>query len=291
MKKLILNKFSSCLLLVLLISYQHGLAQEDTAGQKITRVRYYNSNNSMQYLLLESTLKKNKVLTAQKNKVYQVYLDNTGPGSLIGTVTTGEDGSAKIFIPVSLKAAWDSSGKHSFIVKEGDVTVIDDYAVTKARIKIDTVISDGVRSITVNVLKYENKEWVPAKDVEMKVGVERLGSILSAGDEETYTTDSTGSVSVEMKKDSLPGDKKGLITLAAKVEDNDELGNLFAEKSVPWGTPTNIKTDFFDQRTLWSTRFHTPYWLLFMAYSIVFAVWGTLIYLLFQLGRIKKLGA
>ncbi len=135
-----------------------------------------------------------------------------------------------------------------------------------------------------------NNEWVPAKDVEMKVGVERNGSILSAGDKETYTTDSTGIVSVEFKRDSLPGDIKGNFILAAKVEDNDQFGNLLVEKTVPWGVTLKPDQSFFNQRTLWSTRFKTPLWLLFMAYSIVIGVWGTIIYLALQIVKIKKLG-
>ena len=43
---------------------------------------------------------------------------------------------------------------------------------------------EGTRRITVQVMKYENSEWVPANEVEMKVGIQRLGGILSAGDEE-----------------------------------------------------------------------------------------------------------
>lgn len=290
MKKIKLNKYRILFLFALALLHHGVRAQEDTTGTKIVKLHYYNSNNSMQYLVLESTLKKNKVFTPQKNKSYQVFLDEASPASLVGTLKTNEEGKAKTFIPVSLKAAWDSAAKHTFIVKEGEEDVIDDYAITKARVKIDTATSDGVRSITATIEKYEGNEWIPAKDVEMKVGIERLGSILSAGEEETYTTDSTGSVTVEVKKDSLPGDQKGFLTLAVKVEDNDDLGNLLAEEKVPWGVPTKVSTDFFNQRTLWSTRFHTPYWLLFMAYSIVISVWGTLIYLLLQLLKIKKLG-
>ena len=84
------------------------------------------------------------------------------------------------------------------------------------------------------------------------------GGILSAGDEATYTTDSTGEVTAEFKKDSLPGDEKGNIVLAAVVEDNDQYGNLQVEKTVSWGVPFNPDNSFFNQRALWSTRSRTP---------------------------------
>ncbi|MEO8405380.1 MAG: hypothetical protein ABI480_12315 [Chitinophagaceae bacterium] len=124
----------------------------------------------------------------------------------------------------------------------------------------------------------------------MKIGIERLGSILSAGDEATYTTDSTGTITVPLTKDSLPGDNKGNYILTALVEDNDELGNMQIEKTVSWGKPSITDNSFFEKRTLWTTRFRTPYWLLFTAYSIVAGVWGTLLYLVFLLFRIRKLG-
>src|SRR5690242_9479464 len=124
----------------------------------------------------------------------------------------------------------------------------------------------------------------------MKAGVKRLGGILSGGDEATYTTDSTGTAIIEFKKDSLPGDEKGNIILAAKIEDNDLFGNLQVEKVVPWGKIQKADHSFFEKRTLWTTRFRTPYWLLFIAYTIVLSVWGTLIYLIYQFFKIRKLG-
>ncbi|MFN8246962.1 MAG: hypothetical protein U0T56_11335 [Ferruginibacter sp.] len=94
-----------------------------------------------------------------------------------------------------------------------------------------------------------------------------------------------------LKLISPPVSRGTNIILMARVDENDQLGYLTVEKAVPWGKITKPTTDFFEQRTLWSTRFRTPYWLLFMAYSIVIAVWGTLIYLFTQFIRLKKLGA
>jgi hypothetical protein len=189
-----------------------------------------------------------------------------------------------------LKSIWDSTAQHVFIVKQGEEEIISDYTITKAQILLDTATVDSVRSITVKVNKWENDGWSPAPDVEMKVGVKRIGGIISAGDEETYTTDSTGTVTVEMTKAGFPGDLKGNYILAARVEDNDSYGNLIAEKTVPWGTALKPDNSFFETRSLWSTRTRAPLWLLFMAYGIVISVWVTLVYLVILLIRIKKLG-
>lgn len=286
------NKLSILFIVVFLLLQQYTVrAQEDTAGQSIVKLHYYCINNSVQYLVLESTLKKNKVFTPQKNKTYDLFIDSSSAATHLAKLITNEDGKAKTFIPPALKNTWDASSKHTFIVKEADEELITDYIISKAKISIDTTTTDSVRSITASVMKSENNEWIPAKDIEMKIGIERLGSsILTAGDEETYTTDSSGTITVEFKKNNLPGDAKGNFMLAARVDDNEELGNLLIEKSVPWGTATKVNTSFFNQRTLWTTRFRTPYWLLIMAYGIVIGVWGTMIYLVRQIVKIKKLG-
>ena len=135
----------------------------------------------------------------------------------------------------------------------------------------------------------QNGEWVPAKDVELKIAVKRALGNLPIGDEETYTTDSTGSVTAEFERDSLLGDSKGNFILIARTEDNENFGNLFAEKIVNWGRPPVID-DSFNHRSLWATSTKTPIWLLVLAYSIIAGVWGTIIYLIFQMIRIRRLG-
>ncbi|MGZ8556968.1 MAG: hypothetical protein ACXWWC_01475 [Chitinophagaceae bacterium] len=294
MKKFKKNIFIFLLLPLLFTLLTKGLeAQKDSIPPKeLVKLKYFNDNNSVQFLILENLLKTGKKIEPLKNKVFQLYLDSIKTENLVAKVTTDKNGKAKSFLPPSLKAAWDANPLHTFIaVAEGtEDESAAELEITKAKIQIDTASADGIRSITVQVMKFENNEWAPANEVEMKVGIQRLGGILSAGEAEVYTTDSSGTATVELNKDSLPGDEKGNMVLTAKVEDNDLFGNLLVHKTVPWGIALKPGSDFFDQRTLWSTRFHTPYWLLFMAYSIVISVWATIFYLIMQIVRIKKLG-
>jgi hypothetical protein len=123
----------------------------------------------------------------------------------------------------------------------------------------------------------------------MKVGVKRLGGNLTVGDADTYTSDSTGLASAEYKRDSLAGDEKGNLVLVAKIEDNDTYGNLVVEKSVPWGKAVLADTHFW-HRTLWSTGNRAPIWLLLIAFAIIIGVWSSIIYLVRQVIKIKKIG-
>ncbi len=287
-----------CILLLLpslftLFTYQVSAQEDSVVAKELVKLKYFNDNNSVQFLMLENSMKTGNKIEPLNNKKFEVYLDSTNIENLVAKLTTNKNGKAKAILPPSLKEAWATSSLHKFIVvaegkeEEDPVTELE---ITKAKIQIDTLSEEGVRSIKVQVMKFEKNEWLPANEVEMKVGIQRHGGILSAGDEETYTTDSSGMVMVELKKDSLPGDEKGNIVLVAKVEENDLYGNLSIEKTVHWGVDKKFEKNFFEQRTLWSTRFRTPFWLLFMAYSIVIGVWGTIIYLIFQMVKIKKLG-
>ena len=269
-------------------------AQDSVKNELILTVSYFMENNKIIYLKANTKNKIDSKFQPIKNIPVRLYLDSESDSSFIGKITTDETGSAKAILPPSLKTLWEASSGHTLL---GFTEASDDFeavssetAVTKTKMSIDTSSDGETRSITVTVMAQKGGEWIPAPDIEMRVGIKRMGGILSAGDDETYTTDSTGMVTVEVKKDSLPGDEKGNIILAAKAEDNDQYGNLLIEESVPWGVVTMPDTDFFNQRTLWSTRFRTPVWLLIMAYSIVIGVWGTIIYLIFQIVRIKKLG-
>jgi hypothetical protein len=293
MKKLKKNKLLLLFLALSIIISNNITAQEDSVARKeIVKLQYYNRNNSLQYLLLQSLLKKGKKSEPQKNKGFKIFLDKEQSENLVTKVLTDNNGKAKAIIPPQLKSIWDSGGQHTFLVvadatrKEDETTT--EFTFTKAKISIDTSSADGTKNISVTVMKYANHGWIPAKDVEMKIGVQRLGGLLPVGDEQSYTTDSTGIVSAEFKKENLPGDENRNLFLVASVEDNDELGNLIVEKKVAWGIASKKDDRFFNQRALWSTRFKTPLWLLFMAYSIVIGVWGTLIYLVFQLVKIKK---
>jgi len=269
-------------------------AQADSTKPEISvTIHHCIVNNSFQYLVIETKTKINNRWKPLKGQVLQLYLDSNKAENLINKVQTDSDGKAKAIIPPSLKPIWDASALHKFIVvtegtfKEEETTT--EAQITKAKILIDTSNSDGSRAVNVQVMSFDGSNWTGAKGVDMKIGVRRLGGDLKIGEEETYTTDSLGQVSAEFKLDSLPADNKGNITLVAKVEDNDQFGSLSIEKTVPWGRYYKPVSNF-GERALWAARGKAPVWLMFMAYSIIAAVWGVIIYLITQIVRISNLG-
>ena len=269
-------------------------AQDSSKKDLLLNIGYYEVNNKLIYLMVHTKTKINSKFQPAPNQNVNVYLDSIAEANFISMIKTDENGIAKVIIPTQLKNTWQASSNHTFIgvtenTKEFNKTT-NETPVTIAKVSIDTSTDGKTKNIVATFSALKNNVWIPVKAVEMKVGVSRMGGILSAGDEPTYTTDSTGSVTVQLKKDSLPGDEKGNIRLVVKVEDNDQYGNLVVEKTVPWGVAVKPDKNFFNQRTLWTTRFKTPLWLLIIAYSIGIGVWSIIIYLIFQIIKIKKLG-
>jgi len=290
MRKKIIN---SSLLLIFLIPLINGIqAQDSVVKESVVKLNYYSVNNTIPYLVIQTQFKEGKKYSPVGNISGQVYIDgDSSESNMLGKFTTNGEGIAKLVLPVGAQQIWNSASQHNFKATASGqgFTAASELSITKSKITIDTSSTEEAKSITVIVTQLKDKDWMPAKDVELKIGINRLNSLLPVGDEETYTTDSTGQVTAEFKKDSMPGDMKGNIVLMAKVEDNEFLGNLSVEKAVPWGVYKEHENNF-NKRTLWATGNKTPIWLLLMAFSIIAGVWGTFVYLIFQLIKIRKLG-
>ena len=292
--KLLKNK-SGLILLTLLLTGTICDAQDSTSEKKELQLNltYYLPENNIPYLLVTTKTKVERKFTGVKDLKVDVYMNSTSDSDLIQSFQSNATGEERIYIPPSFKEAWNATSSFTFIAvasanKEFEETR-SEIQVTKAKIEIDTNRTEDTKNVSVNIKTLENGEWIPAKDIELKIAVKRSIGNLPIGDEETYTTDSTGSVIAEFKRDSLLGDSNGNFILVARTEDNETLGNVFAEKKVSWGVAPTIDNSF-NNRSLWATRSKTPIWLLFMASSIVIGVWGTIIYLISQLFKIKKIG-
>lgn len=292
MKKPLKNKFGLLLLISLLIGFV-AKTQDSAAREMILTLAYYMPADNLPYLKVSAKEKVDRKFIPQKDITASVYIGEETESGLLEKIKTDSKGESKIFIPASFKSIWDSGATFSFIaVSEANKifqSTKSEISVTKAKIEIDTSSVDGIKNISVKVTALKDGEWQSAKDVELKIAIKRSLGNLPVGDDDSYTTDSTGTVIAEFKRDSLFGDDKGNYTIIALTEDNEIYGNIFAEKKVNWGKAPVIENSF-GERSLWATRNKTPYWLLLIAYSIIGIVWGTLIYIIVQIIKIRKLG-
>ena len=267
---------------------------QDSTATTVLSVRYFLPENKIPYVDVSTKKKVGRKFEPVKGIPVNVYFSEAAEKNLLGKIITGIDGEGRVALPASFKATWDSLNEFKFVAvsdsSAGVESLSGDVTIKKAILVIDTTSTEGIRTVTAQLKEKNGNEWVAVKEIEMKLGIKRRLGNLTVGDAETYTSDSTGMASAEFKRDSMPGDEKGNLILVARVEDNDNYGNLVVEKSVPWGKSVQAETHFW-HRTLWSTGNRAPLWLLFIAYSIVIGVWGTIIFLVLQIVKIKKLGA
>jgi hypothetical protein len=281
--------FIGLLAAIFLLSGYKGFSQAAEKGTLSVAIGYYIDNNKVPYLLVKVKTKVNGKFKNVGGIPVKLSLNKDSAGTLIARVVTKENGEAMALIPPSLKKEWSTTVKHTFLAsfdgnKKYDAAT-GDLTVGKAKILIDATD----KTVTATVLEMKDTTWTPVKGVDVVLAVRRMGGDLPINETPTFATDSTGKASGDFKRDSIPGDAKGNITLVAKIVDNDQYGNLSIEKKVPWGAkfaPVNN----FDERTLFATRAKAPIWLIFIASGIILAVWIVLILLVQNLFKIKKLG-
>ena len=288
--KLLHKIFRGSLFVIFLLSGYNGFSQAADKGTLSIAINYFVNNNQAQYLTVKVKTKVDRKFRNVEGIGLKLFLNKDSAGTMIGKVITNEEGEAVLIIPFSLGKEWKTSVKHTFLASfEGNKkyeAAKADLTVTKAKISIDAA-SD--KTVTASVFELKDTTWMPVKGVDVVLAVKRRFGDLPISEKPTFTTDSTGKASGDFKRDSIPGDGKGNITLVAKIVDNDQYGNLSIEKTVPWGAKF-IYVSTFNKRTLFATNDKAPLWLILIATSIVVVVWGILIMLGFNLIRIRKLG-
>jgi hypothetical protein len=251
---------------------------------------YFNDNDRIQYLKGNAKTKVNGKFQPVPGVSLNFFITSEDPAHLLGKAITNARGDAVLFIPPSAAEEWKKSPTQSFVTVSEPSSRFEEAKanidITKARINVDT---GSDRQIIATLLEQKGTAWVPVKGVDLILAVKRMGGNLNVSGTPTYTTDSLGVASADFKQENLPGDATGNITLVARLDGSDAYGTITREKVVPWGVVTRFDPRF-DRRTLYARRGYSPLWLGFIAYNITLAVWIVLIYLVFQVRKLKKLG-
>lgn len=127
---------------------------------------------------------------------------------------------------------------------------------------------------------------IPVKDVEVLFSVKRYFGNMPIG---ISKTDSEGKASVSFPSD-LPGDKKGNAKVIVKFANTDKFGMAKIQKTVNWAKAVHVE-NITEMRAMWGSNAKIPLWLLFTYLGITIGVWLGIIYVIFQILKIKKAGA
>ena len=150
--------------------------------------------------------------------------------------------------------------------------------VADMSLSFDTV--DSVRTCKVTI----KSEGAPVADVSVRVAVKRLYTYMPMGKD--ITTDENGEATIEFPYD-LPGDDAGVLHVLAKVEDDENYGSFEAKADVNWGTPKAKISKA--ERSLAGSRGNAPVYFIVASVLIISGIWGTLVYVVLQVFKIRKI--
>ena len=129
-------------------------------------------------------------------------------------------------------------------------------------------------------------EGLPAIEVPVNLSVKRLFSNLALGD--AVATDSTGVATFEVPQD-IPS-RDGKLTIFAKIVDDENYMNAEASGTVNWGKVVVSDNSNVEDRSIAAGRDKAPIYFITASLLIIFLIWGTLIYAVLQVFKIKRLG-
>ena len=279
---------AACLLLFLFISF-NLFAQTDSikaAEEKslisptMDFVSIQKDDNSID---LKATLKAKVKGTFIKLYGMKVsFSDSTGKE--LGKVITDRNGIAILNYKIDSSAA---SGVAAFHFKAGFAgnksagSAEGELSIKRAKLILTPIKEDSVLSVKVKLVDLGGGEEKPVPGADLAVYVKRSFNPLKLGEGKT---DENGEVSVEVPV-NLPGDAKGNITLLARLDDNEQYGNLESSVVQQWGNPVSYEIKELP-RALWSPN--PPLWMLITFIVLMTAVWGHYIVIIYELFRLRK---
>jgi hypothetical protein len=131
----------------------------------------------------------------------------------------------------------------------------------------------------------EKSGVVALKDAEVALFATRYFGRLQIG--KSTKTDKDGVANFKFPKD-LPGDKTGVVELAAKVND-ENYGEIESVSKMKVGIPTD-KPALNKDRAIWNVMAKAPIWIIVLYSFGVLVFVLILLYLLNNLRKLKKLG-
>ena len=277
------------IILVATVAFANTEPQEVQNSNKSVRLSldYYKMMDGDSYLSISAKTRENRKYIAVQDLIVNIYQNHNDLETILGTIQTDVDGNGQLILsPDILKLPNDSIRLMKFRAKIQNQSGYKDnnksLEIYDAILKTEITTIDSTSTIVARLYRVSME---PIVNAEIKVYVERSFAPLILGDE-FYKTDKDGTIVVPIKSD-IPGDEDGNIQILVKLEDDDSYGNLSAKISA-LGVPITPDLSFYTNRTMWSTRDKTPLWLLIIPNMIIFGIWITIFYLIYQLKVISK---
>jgi len=249
----------------------------------------YNKKEDMSRTVIATVTAKNaegKFVPANNARI-NFYAANGKKEELLESVNTDNKGQSVIELKKDLPL--DENNSFTIISKIENDSLIDNAEeqihYKDANLVLNINSSDTDRMVTAIVTEIgKDKKELPVKDAVVKFYVQRLFGIMPVLEDNAITTDEKGEASFAFPK-NVPGDTAGVVVLVARIEDNDQFGNVEKRATESWGTILAVNKNPFP-RALWEPNAPIP---LVLTVSILFiGVWSIYLFIFYQLRKIKE---
>jgi hypothetical protein len=285
-------KTTICIFLVSLVFIQKpSFSQEnnDSVAEVTPNLSLIYMSNSDDTIILTSNISVRRETGnfGLENAEIGFSLSNGTETKNLGIVKTGYDGAAIFKVPVKSGLLKDKEGKTTYTAefsgKGKYLSTSSSVTIKLAQIQLTFSKEDSIHTIHVKATQTEgNNEIKPIPNETVIVYVPRMLSDLKIGE---VTLDANGMGSLEFTG-RIVGDSLGNLVVIAKIEENDNFGNVQGKSTVSWGIPKQYFLAERPARELWTPI--APVWMIVTLIVMLLGVWGHYIYAVIQLIIIKR---
>lgn len=206
---------------------------------------------------------------------------------LLGTSKTSDEGIAQIIIPENQKYLIDESGYINLVARfdgsdaldsQEETIAVKDLNIDLRLEEIDSIKTVFVKAFMIDSLGVETL----AEEADIIIAVKGMLSNMRIAEESLES----GEFEFEFPTD-IPGDEDGDLTVIVSIQDHDDFGNVFQEKTIKWGTHVKMPV-MKEKNTLWSEA--APLWMYIVLTFLLVGVWANYLYTVINLFKIKKEG-
>jgi hypothetical protein len=255
-------------------------------------LEFISKNNSNRQLIATVKTKIDRSYQVVSDVKVKFYYNEVGQNNLIGVKSSDNNGMSILDLPDESKYYGDVINKFNFIATiEEDPNFRDtsrEIEIYDSKLELNFIEEDSLRIINVRFTAEDSiGNYIPKEDLVIKLYIKRMFGDLLINDD-FDTTDENGLFNFNFTGNIL-GDENGDISVVAKIEDDDNFGTVLFENNIQWGDPLKVD-DFSSRRELWTARANTPLSLLIFVNGMIIGVWSTIVYIIFQILKIRKIG-
>jgi hypothetical protein len=274
----------SILFLSLLPVFSQNLFSQEAGKLKpYIQLQYLKNTDEQRILQSALTYSKNRMELPLPGMEIAFFSGNDQK-KLIAKVVTDNKGVAKLTLGDDIKINAASDGKWAFtsefIGNDSIEAGTSEVSVRDMKLELTLSLADTIKTVAVRAVTFEGGREKPVTGEVVKIYVPRMFSLLPIGE---LTLDDSGTSSLEFPAD-LPGDKEGNLVVIARIEENENFGNVEKRETIKWGSPTDYSVPV-THRALWTKI--APKWMIYTLSILLAGVWGHYLYAIISLIRIK----